>query len=91
MSSAGRVAGAPSYDRDSIGFRLASPVPEPATQGMASGEVLVAGGSWVLRRRDLKRWVIEVFLEVSYSTKKEPAMTHQDVGPAIDDIFKAIS
>jgi putative transposase len=34
----------------------------------------------------LKRWAIEVFLEVSNSTKKEPAMTHQDECPAIDDL-----
>jgi hypothetical protein len=27
------------------------------------------------RRSELKRWVIKVFLEVSYATKKEPAMT----------------
>jgi hypothetical protein len=34
----------------------------------------------------LKRWAIEVFLEVSYSTKKEPATTHQDECPAINDL-----
>jgi len=38
------------------------------------------------RRRDLKRWAIEVFLEVSYDPKKEPAMTHPDECPAIDDL-----
>jgi sulfatase modifying factor 1 len=34
-----------------VGFRLASPVPEPATLGMASGGALCAGGWWVLKRR----------------------------------------
>jgi putative transposase len=34
----------------------------------------------------LKRWAIEVFLEVSYYPKKEPAMTHQDECPAINDL-----
>jgi putative transposase len=38
------------------------------------------------QRPELKTWVIEVFLEVSYSTKKEPAMTHQDECLAIDDL-----
>jgi hypothetical protein len=38
------------------------------------------------RRPELKRWAIEVFLEVSYATKKEPAMTHQDECPAINDL-----
>ena len=38
------------------------------------------------QRPELIRWVIEVFLEVSYSTKKEPTMTHQDECPAIDDL-----
>jgi hypothetical protein len=35
----------------------------------------------------LKRWAIEVFLEVSYATKKEPAMTHQDECPAINNVY----
>jgi len=34
-----------------VGFRLASPVPEPATLGMASGGLLLAGGWWILKRR----------------------------------------
>jgi len=38
-----------------IGFRLASPVPEPATLGMASGGLLLAGGWWILKRRPRAR------------------------------------
>ena len=34
----------------------------------------------------MKRWTIEVFLAVSYSTKKKPAMTHHDECPAINDL-----
>ena len=34
-----------------VGFRLASPVPEPATLGIASGGVMVACGWWMLKRR----------------------------------------
>jgi putative transposase len=35
----------------------------------------------------LKRRVIEVFLEVLYSTKKEPAMTHQEDCPVLDHVM----
>jgi transposase-like protein len=35
----------------------------------------------------LKRWVIEVFLEVSYYPKKEPAMTHQEDSPVLDHVM----
>ncbi|MEX1076082.1 MAG: SUMF1/EgtB/PvdO family nonheme iron enzyme, partial [Pirellulales bacterium] len=51
VSSAARYTPAPSNESDVIGFRLASPVPEPATLGMASGGVLLAGGWWILKRR----------------------------------------
>jgi len=52
LSSSNRSSGAPS-DEDylNVGFRLASPVPEPATLGMASGGALCACGWWVLKRR----------------------------------------
>jgi sulfatase modifying factor 1 len=43
----------PSSDFLNVGFRLASPVPEPATLGMTSGGLLLAGGWWILKRR---RW-----------------------------------
>jgi len=51
MSSANRNSTAPSNEIVSIGFRLASPVPEPATLGIASVGALCAGGWWVLKRR----------------------------------------
>jgi len=35
----------------------------------------------------LKRRVIEAFLEVLYSTKKEPAMTHQEDCPVLDHVM----
>jgi transposase-like protein len=35
----------------------------------------------------LKRRVIEAFLEVLYSTKKEPAMTHQADCPVLDHVM----
>jgi len=35
----------------------------------------------------LKRRVIEAFLEVLYSTKKEPAMTHQEDCPGLDHVM----
>jgi sulfatase modifying factor 1 len=47
LSSSGWKSGDPSGDM--IGFRLASPVPEPATLGLASGVSLCAW--WVLKRR----------------------------------------
>jgi formylglycine-generating enzyme required for sulfatase activity len=50
-SSAYRLTDVPSSGFNDIGFRLASPVPEPATLGMASGGALFAGGWWVLKRR----------------------------------------
>jgi sulfatase modifying factor 1 len=52
MQSNRRIgSGNPLYADEMIGFRLASPVPEPATLGLASGGALCAGGWWVLRRR----------------------------------------
>jgi sulfatase modifying factor 1 len=54
LSSSSRFTLDPSFENDSIfggGFRLASPVPEPATLGMASGGLLFAGGWWFLKRR----------------------------------------
>ena len=51
VSSAFRDAYDPSSEANFIGFRLASPVPEPATLGMASGGLLLAGGWWILKRR----------------------------------------
>jgi formylglycine-generating enzyme len=51
LSSSGRSAIDPSSEDSSIGFRLASPVPEPATLGMASGGALCACGWCVLKRR----------------------------------------
>jgi sulfatase modifying factor 1 len=51
LSSSYRGATTPSNDGIDIGFRLASPVPEPATLGLASGGVLCACGWWVLKRR----------------------------------------
>jgi hypothetical protein len=38
----------------------------------------------------LKRRVIEAFLEVLYSTKKEPAMTHQEDCPVLDHVMKLL-
>jgi len=49
-SSVGDTSG-PSLGLNDVGFRLASPVPEPATLGMASGGALCACGWWVLKRR----------------------------------------
>jgi formylglycine-generating enzyme len=51
VSSAGRSTPAPSNVGISIGFRLASPVPEPATLGMTSVGGLCACGWWILKRR----------------------------------------
>jgi len=51
LSSSDRNAIDPSIGSLGIGFRLASPVPEPATLGMASGGALCACGWWVLKRR----------------------------------------
>jgi formylglycine-generating enzyme required for sulfatase activity len=51
LSSSNRYTFDPSNENVSIGFRLASPVPEPATLGMASGGALCACGWWVLKRR----------------------------------------
>jgi formylglycine-generating enzyme len=51
VSSSSSLSGAPTGQNDIIGFRLASPVPEPATLGMASGGALCACGWWVLKRR----------------------------------------
>jgi sulfatase modifying factor 1 len=55
VSSAGRFTREPSFESFSVGFRLASPVPEPATLGMASGGLLLAGGWWILKRRPRAR------------------------------------
>jgi len=49
LSSSYRLTGGPSDYF--VGFRLASPVPEPTTLGMASGGALCACGWWVLKRR----------------------------------------
>lgn len=51
LSSSYRSSLDPSSESVGIGFRLASPVPEPATLGMASGGALCACGWWVLKRR----------------------------------------
>ena len=51
VSSAGRFSILPSSENDGIGFRLASPVPEPATLGIASVGGLCACGWWILKRR----------------------------------------
>ena len=51
LSSSIGLENVPSFEDDFIGFRLASPVPEPATLGMASGGALCACGWWVLKRR----------------------------------------
>jgi sulfatase modifying factor 1 len=51
LSSSIRSEVPANFDGNNIGFRLASPVPEPATLGMASGGALCAGGWWVLKRR----------------------------------------
>jgi formylglycine-generating enzyme required for sulfatase activity len=51
LSSSGRLTDDPSLENSDFGFRLASPVPEPATLGLASGGVLCACGWWVLKRR----------------------------------------
>jgi len=54
VSSSSRGGQAPSVGAG-IGFRLASPVPEPATLGMASGGLLLAGGWWILKRAQRAR------------------------------------
>jgi len=51
LSSSNRLSFDPSSESYHIGFRLANPVPEPATLGMASGGALCACGWWVLKRR----------------------------------------
>ena len=51
LSSSFRDTNPPSFENSRSGFRLASPVPEPATLGTATGGVLCAGGWWVLKRR----------------------------------------
>jgi len=51
VSSAVRVSSAPSNGDDGRTFRLASPVPEPATLGMTSVGGLCACGWWILKRR----------------------------------------
>ena len=51
VSSAVRFTFAPSDEIGNVGFRLASPVPEPATLGMTSVGALCACGWWVLKRR----------------------------------------
>jgi formylglycine-generating enzyme required for sulfatase activity len=51
VSSAFRGTEPPSGEFASTGFRLASPVPEPATLGMASVGGLCACGWWILKRR----------------------------------------
>jgi sulfatase modifying factor 1 len=51
LSSSDRFTNDPSSEDSRDGFRLASPVPEPATLGMASGGALCACGWWVLKRR----------------------------------------
>ena len=51
LSSSIGLENVPSFEDDFIGFRLASPVPESATLGMASGGALCACGWWVLKRR----------------------------------------
>ena len=50
-SSGDRGSRSASNELGTIGFRLASPVPEPATLGMTSVGALCAGGWWVLKRR----------------------------------------
>jgi sulfatase modifying factor 1 len=55
VSSTWRGTNSTSLEVNDIGFRLASPVPEPATLGMASGGLLLAGGWWILKRRPRAR------------------------------------
>jgi sulfatase modifying factor 1 len=51
LSSSNWFTDVPSIEVGLNGFRLASPVPEPATLGLASGGVLCACGWWLLKRR----------------------------------------
>ena len=51
LSSSSRFSFDPSFEFNGNGFRLASPVPEPGTLGMASGGALCACGWWALKRR----------------------------------------
>jgi len=51
VSSASRFTRDPSSEVTNVGFRLASPVPEPATLGMTSVGGLCACGWWILKRR----------------------------------------
>jgi formylglycine-generating enzyme required for sulfatase activity len=51
LSSSIRGSTDPSGEGPDIGFRLASPVPEPATLGMTSVGGLCACGWWILKRR----------------------------------------
>jgi formylglycine-generating enzyme required for sulfatase activity len=51
VSSASRATLATSYEDGGVSFRLASPVPEPATLGMTSVGALCACGWWILKRR----------------------------------------
>jgi len=51
LSSSSSPTSVPQLFNVTVGFRLASPVPEPATLGMASGGALCACGWWVLKRR----------------------------------------
>ena len=51
IRSSGRFASNTTGESEIIGFRLVSPVPEPATLGLASGGALCAGGLWVMKRR----------------------------------------
>jgi len=50
-SSVRNVSGNTGLGGFNFGFRLASPVPEPATLGMAAGGALCAAGWWVRQRR----------------------------------------
>jgi len=51
LSSSYGLTDVPSFGSFDVGFRLASPVPEPGTLGMASGGALCACGWWALKRR----------------------------------------
>jgi len=50
VSSGFRIVNTSSLENDNIGFRLVSPVPEPATLGMTSVGALCACGWWILKR-----------------------------------------
>jgi len=58
---------------------------------MGLPEVSVASWGRPIPAARLKRRVIEAFLEVLYSTKKEPAMTHQEDCPVLDHVMTLLT